>query len=68
MEAALPSLSVQEQPAQLHWLRERLSPYGSGSDPLAATSQAVSHLLSELGQPDVAHAVAAVSTPVDWVM
>jgi phosphoglucomutase/phosphomannomutase len=68
LEAALPDFASNEQPQQLHWLRERLAPYGSGSDPLAAASQAVSHLLGELGHPDLAHSVAAVSTPVDWVM
>jgi phosphomannomutase len=68
LEAALPVLSQKDHPEQLHWLRERLAPYGSGSDPLAATSLAVSHLLGELGQLDLQYSVAGVSTPVDWVM
>jgi phosphoglucomutase len=68
LEAELPKLRPQDLDEQLHWLRDRLAPYGSGSDPLAATSLAVSHLLGELGQPDLQRAVAGVSTPVDWLM
>ena len=67
LEAALSKLGQQDQDEQLQWLRDRLAPYGSGSDPLAATSLAVSHLLGELGQHDLQHAVAGVSAPVDWV-
>lgn len=71
-------LSSQSQSEQLEWLRERLVPYGSGSDPLAATGQAVAHLLRELADAvadprlkDALHklevAVADAQVPVEWV-
>jgi len=68
LEGSLKTLSSQGRPEQLQWLRDRLAPYGSGTDPLAAVSSAVGHLLGELGQEDLRYAVAAVSAPVDWVM
>jgi hypothetical protein len=68
LEAALPKLSQQGHSEPLQWLRERLALYGSGSDPLGATSLAVSHVLGELGQQDLQHTVSGMSTPVDWVM
>ena len=63
---------------QLEWLRERLSAYGAGSDPLEAAGPAVIHLLGELRKdtddPEVSEAlhavektVAGVSAPVEWV-
>ena len=63
---------------QLAWMRERLAPYGAGSDPLEATGPALIHLLGELrkevSEPRVKdalgtleRAVAGVSATVDWV-
>jgi phosphoglucomutase len=70
--------SQENQAAQLNWLRERLVPYGSGTDPLESTATAVAHLLGELSgevaDPAAAktlrasqQAVASVPKPAEWV-
>ena len=76
--AAAESLSHQSLAEQLDWLRKRLAPYGSGSDPLAATGPAVAHLLADLahepanlGLKDALHTLEQVAAqapaPVEWV-
>jgi phosphomannomutase len=35
---------------QLRWLKERLEPYGAGSDPLRPTARALRHLFDDLGR------------------
>ena len=72
-------LGGQGSAEQLAWLRNRLAPYGAGSDPLASTAPAVAHLLGELSNevqdPKVktalqalAGAVAKAPPPVAWIM
>jgi phosphoglucomutase/phosphomannomutase len=76
--AAADRLSHQSQQEQLGWLRERLAPYGAGSDPLEATAPAVVRLLGDLaGEVDnagvksalheLAHAVAESPAPIEWI-
>lgn len=41
-------LATQDQAAQLAWLRKKLEKFGSGADPIEATSAALEHLLERL--------------------
>ena len=77
--AAADQLAGQSPADQLAWLRQRLAPYGAGSDPLASTATAVTHLLGELSKevsnPKVKDALQALAgavekapPPVAWVM
>jgi phosphoglucomutase len=76
---ALGKLSGQTETKQIEWLRERLKPYGGGSDPLGPTAATLDALFDELsGEAGSAaeretlqslkRAVAAARTPVDWVV
>jgi hypothetical protein len=76
--AAADRLSRQSREEQLGWLRERLAPYGAGSDPLEATAPAVVRLLGEVSgevhNPAVktaldalAQAVAESPAPIEWI-
>ncbi len=51
--AAADSLNSLAPEEQLAWLRRRLSPYGSGSDPLASAGPAVAHLVQTLSSEGV---------------
>jgi len=76
--AALGKLGSQTEAGQIEWLRDRLKPYGGGSDPLGPTAATLEALFDELS-PEVAtaaeretlgslkHALATARTPVDWV-
>lgn len=76
--AALSKLSGQTEAQQIEWLRDRLKPYGGGSDPLGPTAATLEALFDELsrdaGSADqktlgsLKRAVAAARTPVDWVV
>jgi hypothetical protein len=76
--AALGTLSTQTEAQRIAWLRDRLKPYGGGSDPLGPTAATLEALFDELSAeiPGAAErktlsalkqAVAAARTPVDWV-
>jgi len=74
----LGKLSSQTEAGQVEWLRDRLKPYGGGSDPLGPTAATLEALFDELSREvatpaeqetlrSLKHAVAAARTPVDWV-
>ena len=76
--AALGKLSGQAEAQQIAWLRDRLKPYGGGSDPLGPTAATLESLFDDLGREaastaeretlgSLKHAVAAARMPVDWV-
>ena len=77
--AALGKLSGQAEAQQIEWLRDRLKPYGGGSDPLGPTAATLEALFSDLSREvageteqktltSLKHAVAAARTPVEWVV
>jgi len=74
--AAADTLSRRTESEQLQWLRDRLKPFGGGTDPLGPTAAALSNLLEDicLESPAIEPAcrilgrtVAGARTPVDWV-
>jgi phosphoglucomutase/phosphomannomutase len=78
LQAALGKLSGQTEAHQIAWLRDRLKPYGGGSDPLGPTAATLEALFDDLGNAAASaaeretlgglkHAVAAARMPVEWV-
>jgi phosphoglucomutase len=72
------SLSRLSSVEQLAWLRNRLAAYGAGADPLAATSDAVAHLIETLSKEstdasvrktfdELAQVVLKDPAPADWI-
>jgi phosphoglucomutase len=58
LDAAAGKLSRQSRADQQAWLRARLAPYGSGSDPLAPAGPALRQLFEDLGLKGLNEAVA----------